>query len=98
MCLSFELFIQTCSKITASCQTEFSKSSFISIFDISRFFTPSIIKEIKFFSSSLSFLMDHSLISTLRLWMPISTVIRMWSEGLQISEWRIICKSSGAWI
>ena len=33
--------------------------------------------------------MDHLLILTLMLWMPISMVIGTWSEGLWISGWRI---------
>jgi len=85
--LSFELFIQAWSKIVFSCWTEFSRPSFVPMFDVSKFLTPVIIEDMKFFFSSLSFLMDHLLMSMLVPWMPTSTVIGTWSDGLRISGW-----------
>ena len=65
ICLSFELDCQVCSKMAASCWIIFFKSSFATILEVSKFLTLLIIKEMKLFSSLLSLLMDHLLISIL---------------------------------
>ena len=43
----------------------------------------------KSFSSSLSFLIDHMLMSVLTSPMPISIMRGTWSDGLRISGWSV---------
>ena len=54
---------------------------------MSRFCTPQTSEEMNSFSSSLSFLIDHMLVSVFISLIPILMVSGTWSDGLQISGW-----------
>ena len=50
---------------------------------------PQTIEEMNSFSSSLSFLIDHMLMSVFISPIPISIISGMWLDGLWISRWSI---------
>ena len=73
------------SKTFASCWTEVSRFAWLLIADVSRLCTPQTSKEMNSFSSSLSFLIDHMLMSVFISPILISMISGMWLDGLQIS-------------
>ena len=73
----------------ASCWTEVSRFTWLLIADVLRLCTPRTSEEMNSFSSSLSFLIDHMLMSVFTSPMPISIISGMWSDGLRISGWSI---------
>ena len=73
----------------ASCWTEVSRFTWLLIADVSRLCTPQTSEEINSFSSSLSFLIDHMLMSVFTSLMLISIISGTWSNGLWISGWSV---------
>jgi len=72
MCFCLEWVFHVFSKTFASCWTEASRFAWLLIADVSRFWTPWTSEEMNSFSSSLSFLIDHMLMSVLTSLMLIS--------------------------
>ena len=75
----------------ANCWTIASRFSLDVIFEVSRARVLSVMALIKFFSSSLSLLMDQKELSTLVSLILTSIIRGTWSEGLHSSGWRECC-------
>jgi len=73
------------SNIFASCWTEILRFTWLLIADVSRLCTPRTSKEMNSFSFSLSFLIDHILMSVFTSLMLISIISGTWLDGLRIS-------------
>ena len=71
-------------KTFANCWTKVSRLALLLIADVSRLCMPRTSEKMKSFSSSLSFLIDHMLMSVFISLIPILIISGTWSDSLQI--------------